>query len=112
MCRRLRAQILCSVGGVFAGIVLASVVGVGDPTLGTNYTLTAIAAVVLGGASIFGGRGSYLGAVLGALLLQEITSATTFLGLPEAWQEWLPGVLILAGTAAFSRRGRTAAAVT
>ena len=100
----LRAHVLCSLGAVLAGVVLASVVGVGDPSLGTNYTLTTIAAVVLGGASVFGGRGSYLGALLGAVLLQEITSATTFLGLPGAWQEWLPGVLILAGTAAFSRR--------
>jgi ribose transport system permease protein/ribose transport system ATP-binding protein len=106
----LRAHIICSLCGVCAGVVLSSVVGVGDPTLGTNYTLTAIAAVVLGGASVFGGRGSYIGALLGALLLQEITSATTFLGLPEAWQEWLPGLLILAGTAAFSRRGRNRAA--
>ena len=102
----LRAHVLCSLGAVLAGVVLASVVGVGDPSLGTNYTLTTIAAVVLGGASVFGGRGSYLGALLGAVLLQEITSATPFLGLPGAWQEWLPGVLILAGTAAFSRRGR------
>jgi ribose transport system ATP-binding protein len=105
----LRAHLACSLGGVLAGVVLASVVGVGDPKLGTNYTLTAIAAVVLGGASIFGGRGSYVGAVLGALLLQEITSATTFLGLSGAWQEWLPGVLILSGTAVFSRRGRSPA---
>ncbi len=100
----LRAHLICSLCAVVAGIVLAGVVGVGDPKLGTNYTLTAIAAVVLGGASIFGGRGSYLGAFLGALLLQEITSATTFLGLPEAWQEWLPGALIIAATAAFARR--------
>ena len=100
----LRAHVLCSLGAVCAGIVLAGVVGVGDPSLGTDYTLTTIAAVVLGGASVFGARGSYVGAVLGALLLQEITSATTFLGLPGAWQEWLPGLLILAGTAVFSAR--------
>lgn len=102
----LAAHVLCSLGAVLAGVVLAAVVGVGDPSVGTSYTLTAIAAVVLGGASIFGGRGSYLGAALGALLLQEITSATTFLQLPEAWQEWLPGLLILFGAAVFSRRGR------
>ena len=102
----LAAHVLCSLGAVLAGVVLATVVGVGDPNVGSNYTLTAIAAVVLGGASIFGGRGSYLGAALGAVLLQEITSATSFLRLPEAWQEWLPGLLILSGAAIFSQRGR------
>lgn len=101
-----RAHIACSLCAVIAGVVLASDAGVGDASLGVNYTLTAIAAVVLGGASIFGGRGSYLGAALAALLLQEITSATTFLQLPDAWQEWLPGLLILLGAAAFSQRGR------
>ena len=102
----LAAHVLCSLGAVLAGVVLVSVVGVGDASVGTNYTLTSIAAVVLGGASIFGGRGSYIGALLGALLLQEITSATTFLRLPEAWQEWLPGLLILFGAAIFSQRAR------
>jgi len=102
----LAAHVLCSLAAVLAGVVLATVVGVGDPNVGSNYTLTAIAAVVLGGASIFGGRGSYLGAALGAVLLQEITSATSFLRLPEAWQEWLPGLLILSGAAIFSQRGR------
>jgi len=102
----LAAHVLCSLGAVLAGIVLASSVGVGDASVGTSYTLTSIAAVVLGGSSIFGGRGSYLGAALGALFLQEITSAITFLQLAEAWQEWLPGALILLGAAVFSQRGR------
>ena len=53
--------------------------GIGDASLGTSYSLTSITAVVLGGASIFGGRGSFIGALLGALLLQEIITATAFL---------------------------------
>ncbi len=52
---------------------------VGDPTLGANYTLTSITAVVLGGASIFGGRGSFIGALLGAVLIQEIVTSPQFL---------------------------------
>ncbi len=52
--------------------MLASQVGIGDPRVGVNYTLTSITAVVLGGASIFGGRGSFIGALLGAVLIQEI----------------------------------------
>jgi len=97
------AHVACSVFAVLAGIVLSSLVGVGQAGLGTQYTLTSITAVVLGGASIFGGRGSYIGAMLGALLIQEIISATSFLGLAIAWQDWLPGLLILGGAALFSR---------
>ncbi len=101
------AHVACSVSAVLAGLVLTSVVGVGQAGLGTDYTLTSITAAVLGGASVFGGRGSYLGALLGALLIQEIIAASSFLGLGEAWQEWLPGALILAGAALFSgARGR------
>jgi ribose transport system ATP-binding protein len=99
----LGAHVACSIAAVLAGLVLTSVVGVGQASLGTTYTLTSITAVVLGGASIFGGRGSFIGALLAALLLQEITTATSFLGLAEAWQDWLPGVLILAGAGVFSR---------
>jgi len=97
------AHVVCSLLAVLAGLVLSSLVGVGQSGLGSQYTLTSITAVVLGGASIFGGRGSYLGALLGAFLIQEIISATSFLGLEIAWQDWLPGLLILAGAALFSR---------
>ncbi len=108
----LAAHIACSVAAVLAGLVLTSVVGVGQASLGGAYTLTSITAVVLGGASIFGGRGSFVGALLAALLLQEVTTATSFLGLAEAWQEWLPGLLILVGAAVFSRaRGGARTAV-
>jgi ribose transport system ATP-binding protein len=83
-------------------------VGVGDPTVGGNYTLQSISAVVLGGASIFGGRGSFLGTLAGVVLVQEITATTGFLGLGSAWQYWLPGLLILVATALYSRTRTTA----
>ncbi len=69
----------------------------------SDYTLLSLTAAVLGGASIFGGRGSFVGTLLGALLLQEITAATSFLNWAEAWQELLPGILILAGAGMYSR---------
>ena len=98
------AQVACSLCAVGAGILLASQVGIGDPNLGgSDYTLLSLTAAVLGGASIFGGRGSFVGTLLGALLLQEITAATSFLNWAESWQELLPGVLILAGAGMYSR---------
>jgi ribose transport system ATP-binding protein len=103
------AYVLCSVFTAIGGVLLAAQVGVGDPTVGQNYTLQSISAVVLGGASIFGGRGSFLGVLAGVILVQEITAASGFLGLGTAWQYWLPGLLILVATAMYSRT-RTAAA--
>ena len=97
------ASVLCSLFAAAGGVLLAAQVGVGDPTVGQNYTLQSISAVVLGGASIFGGRGSFLGALAAVLLIEEITATTGFLGLGTAWQYWLPGLLILVATALYSR---------
>ena len=95
---------------VAGGVLLAAQVGVGDPTVGQNYTLESISAVVLGGASIFGGRGSFLGALAAVLLIEEITATTGFLGLGTAWQYWLPGLLILVAAGMYSRTRVSAAA--
>ena len=77
----LRAYILSAVIATLAGLFLASEVGVGHPVIGSGYTLTSIAAAVLGGASLAGGRGSYLGAVLGALFFTLTTNIITLVGL-------------------------------
>lgn len=106
------SHVVCSLFAVGAGILLTTQVGIGDPTIGASYTLTTLAAAVLGGASIFGGRGSYVGAFLGALLIQEAITSTSFLGLPQAWSEWLPGVLILGGAALYSRLRKRASGET
>jgi ribose transport system permease protein/ribose transport system ATP-binding protein len=104
------AYILCSLLTAAGGLLLSAQVGIGDPAVGVNYSLQSISAVVLGGASVFGGRGSFLGALAGAVLIQEITAATGFLGLGTAWQYWLPGLLILAAAGAYSRTRASAAA--
>jgi ribose transport system ATP-binding protein len=101
------AYVLCSLFAAAGGMMLAAQVGVGDARVGVNYTLTSITAVVLGGASIFGGRGSFIGALLGAVLIQEIITATTFLQIGIAWQYYLPGLLILVGAGVYSRARRT-----
>ena len=108
----LLAFVACSLFAAAAGIMLAGTVAVGngDPTVGAPYTLSSIAAVALGGASIFGGRGSFVGAFLGALLLTEIIAAIPFLQIPLSWNNWIPGILILAAAGIFSRaRGGRAA---
>jgi ribose transport system ATP-binding protein len=84
-------------------VLLAGQVGLGDASVGSAYTLASVAAVILGGASIYGGRGSYVGALLGALLTTQAVNAITFLRLGQEWQYWLPGGLVLIAAAAFAR---------
>ncbi|WP_272473550.1 ATP-binding cassette domain-containing protein [Baekduia alba] len=100
--RRLIAYVGCSLLAAAASVLLMAQVGSGDPSAGLDYTLTSVAAAVIGGASIFGGRGSFIGCLLGALLLQEVTSVTTFLQLDAAWQSYLQGGMILLAVAAYS----------
>jgi ribose transport system ATP-binding protein len=97
------AYVLCSLFSAVGGFMLASQVAVGQAGLGLDFTLTSITAVVLGGASIFGGRGSFIGALCGAVLIQEIVTSTTFLQIGTEWQYYLPGILILAGAGIYSR---------
>jgi ribose transport system ATP-binding protein len=101
------AYVLCSLLTFLAGVMMMAQLGVGDPTQGVPYTLGSVAAVVLGGASLFGGRGSFIGTLLGALLLQQLLDATTFLGLSETWQYWFQGIFLL-GAAAIYTRARSA----
>ena len=60
-------------------VVLLAQLGVGDPGQGVGYTLTSITAVVLGGTSLLGGRGTFIGTLLGAGLIVQVLNATTFL---------------------------------
>ncbi len=100
---RLVAYLACSVIAGLASIPLLGQVGIGDPRAGIDYTLTSIAAVVIGGGSLFGARGSFVGAVLGAMLIAQVNVVTTFLGLSEAWQAYLLGAMIIAAVAVHSK---------
>jgi ribose transport system ATP-binding protein len=78
---QLRAYVLSAMIAVVAGFFLSSEVGVGHPLIGAGYTLTSIAAAVLGGAALTGGRGSFVGAMLGALFFTLTLNVITLLGL-------------------------------
>jgi ribose transport system ATP-binding protein len=100
------AYVACSLLTTLGGIMVMAQLGIGDPNQGVEYTLSGVAAVVLGGASLFGGRGSFVGVLFGALLIQEINSATSFLGLSQAWQYWFIGFLTLCAVAIYSQARR------
>lgn len=86
----------------FGAVMLMAQIGVGDPRQGANYTLSSITAVVLGGTSLRGGRGTFVGTVLGALLLTEVLNAAAFLELSETYQYVFQGVLILIAALIYS----------
>lgn len=78
---QLRAYVLASVTTVIAGLFLGAQVGVGHPTVGQNFALNSIAAAVLGGAALSGGRGSFGGALFGAFFFTLMVNVISILGL-------------------------------
>jgi len=101
--------ISCSLLTAIGALMLMSQIGVGDPRQGVNYTLSSITAVVLGGTSLRGGRGTFIGTVLGAVLLTEVLNAIAFLGFTETYQYEFQGALIVAAAliySTFRRRSR------
>ena len=93
-------------------VVLLAQLGIGDPAQGITYTLSSITAVVLGGTSLLGGRGSFVGTLLGACLIVQALNATVFLGLTQTWQYVFQGAFILIAALMYSRvRGSNRAVV-
>jgi ribose transport system permease protein len=88
-----------------AGILLVARTGGSDPSLQTSELLSSIAAVVLGGASLFGGRAAVIGTVAGALLLTALLNGFTLLQVSEFYQPIAVGVVVVA-SAALSRLQR------
>ncbi|MGG5172424.1 ABC transporter permease [Pseudarthrobacter sp. J1738] len=84
---------MAAIGGMFYVIMGRSA----SPQLLVGSELDTIAAVILGGASIFGGKGSVLGTVLGVLLVQVINNSLILAGVPSAWQRTAVGVLLVLG---------------
>jgi ribose transport system ATP-binding protein len=86
----------CAILAAIGGVLLAAQVGTGDSTVGNQYTLLAVAAPILGGASLLGGRGSFVGCLVGALLLAMSESLPTLLNLGDGTSYLLTGGLTLA----------------
>ena len=77
---------LCSLLAAIAGIVLVGNTNSADLSLADTYLLPSIAAVIIGGTSIFGGRGGYAGSIVGALILTVLNGLLTLLDSPGAGQ--------------------------
>lgn len=88
------AYILSSGLATLAGILLVSRLSVASPSMANAYELQAIAAVVVGGASLFGGRGTVLGAIAGAILFTTMSNGAVLLDIDPFWEMVLEGLLI------------------
>lgn len=91
-----------------AGLIIASRLNSAQPALGLGYELDAIAAVVIGGTSLAGGRGSILGTIIGALIMSVLLNGLRILSVAQEWQTIVTGLIIIAAVYADMMRRRRA----
>ncbi|MDQ8733211.1 ABC transporter permease [Paenibacillus sp. LHD-38] len=90
--------IIYTITGLFtglAGVLMASRLNSAQPALGMGYELEAIAAVVIGGTSLSGGKGTIIGTVIGALIMSVLTNGLRIMSVPQEWQTVVVGFVIL-----------------
>lgn len=107
--------VLSGVCSAIAGLVLSSQLTSAGPTAGTTYELTAIAAVVIGGAALTGGRGTVRGTLLGAFVIGFLSDGLVIIGVSSYWQTVFTGAVIVLAVLLNSiqyRGGRRAVAAT
>lgn len=78
-----------------AGLIIASRLGAANPAIATSYELNAIAVVVLGGASLFGGVGTIGGTIIGAFVLGVLSNGMVLVGISDFWQTVITGAVII-----------------
>ncbi|HCA86697.1 MAG TPA: ribose ABC transporter permease [Streptomyces sp.] len=100
------------VAGLFiglAGVLISARLGSAQPATGMGYELQAIAAVVIGGTSLSGGKGSIVGTVIGALIISVLNNGLQITSVPQEWQNVILGCVIVAAVYADkARKGSTA----
>jgi fructose transport system permease protein len=91
-----------------AGLVLVGRTGVGDPQAGQTANLDSITAVVLGGTSLFGGRGNVLGTLVGSLIVGVFRNGLQLMGVPSIYQVLITGILVILAVSVdqFSQRAK------
>ena len=95
--------VISAVFAAIAGLLLSGLTNVASVTLADSLVLPSVAAAVIGGTSIMGGRGGFAGTMVGALILSVTSALLTSLGYPEAVRQILFGAIIVVVAAAYSR---------
>jgi ribose transport system permease protein len=88
--------IISGVSGAVAGIILAAMLGAAAPAAAAPHLLTVIAAIILGGTSLYGGRGSVWGTLLAVLILGTLNNGLTLLDVSSFWQDVTRGIVLVA----------------
>lgn len=111
---KVQVYVISGVCAAIAGLILASTLTSASPTAGNTYELTAIAAVVIGGAALSGGRGNVRGTLLGAFVIGFLSDGLVIVGVSAYWQMvFMGGVIVVAvllNTVQYGRRPRRAQA--
>jgi erythritol transport system permease protein len=92
---KLSVYMLSGICAAVAGLILSSELTSAGPTAGTTYELTAIAAVVIGGAALTGGRGNVRGTLLGAFVIGFLSDGLVIIGISSYWQTVFTGAVIV-----------------
>ncbi|HLW93301.1 MAG TPA: ABC transporter permease [Roseiarcus sp.] len=94
---RMKGLIYALSGGLagFAGLIFSARVNAGDPTAGISYELTAITATIIGGTNLFGGRGSVVGTVIGALIMGVLQNGLNLMGVSSYYQQIAIGAVLV-----------------
>lgn len=104
---QLFSYVLSSLLVLPAALIMMAQVGIGDGGPSLAYTLSSVTVLVLAGASIFGGRGSFIGIVVAAVLVQQVINAMPFFGLTQAWSYLLPGLITVGAAIFYAQLRRT-----
>jgi len=88
--------VISGAASCFAGLILVGYVGSGQMGMGDTYTMLSIAAVVIGGAKVTGGKGSLFGGVIGSVVLMLLSTVLTSMGMPEGARQFAQGLILLA----------------
>ena len=93
--QRVKLYMLSGLMAGIAGLIFAARVNAGDPTAGLNYELTAITAAIIGGTNLFGGRGSILGTLIGALIMGVLQNGLNLLAVQAYYQQMAIGAVLI-----------------
>jgi erythritol transport system permease protein len=92
---KIRVYVISGFCAALVGVMIAAQLGAAHPATGETFELNAIAAVVLGGTSLMGGRGSIVGTLIGAFVIGVLADGLVLLGVSEFWQMVIKGLVIV-----------------
>ena len=101
---KITAYAICSMFAALAGVIYAARMNMGDPAMGEGLEMDAIASVILGGINLYGGQGSILGAVIGAMFITVLGNALNLNGVSSFWQLVVKAVALIVAALIYTKK--------